>query len=190
MSNTEFLFPVSMFLSLGKFLHLIPPLPTHFPPPKKVKIKKTAWCRHDLIRVWLSCIASIPSGGHAGDEPPARTINMLTSGTGKQIPSVFSWLASLSCPLLSQETQNTRGPFSYYTKVLTLFPPSSPLSTCVSSKGNHDWALIRAGERLRNPQAQHSFGVYRYHSPCSVSSNILSWGIVNGTQSEGCGHYS
>lgn len=42
MSNTEFLFPVSMFLSLGKFLHLIPPLPTHFPPPKKVKIKKTA----------------------------------------------------------------------------------------------------------------------------------------------------
>lgn len=84
--------------------------------------------------MWLSFIVSIPSSGHAGVEPLAKPIYTLVSGTGKQTPSVLSWLVSLSCPLLSQDAQNTMWPLSYYTEVTTLFPPSFPLSTCVSEE--------------------------------------------------------
>lgn len=136
-------------------LHLHCPSPT---PRNKEKIKKNAWCQHELIKMWLSFIASIPSGRHAGVEPQTRIFNMLMSGIGKQNPSVFR-LPSLSFPLLSHEAQNIRGPLSYYNEVLTLFSPSFPLLTFVSGNGNHDWALIRDRKKHLSLQAEHSFWV-------------------------------
>lgn len=116
--------PPFLFLYPGKFLRLtpLPPLPTPEENEKKKKRMKTI--STTSLGYESALLPPISSGGHAGVQLSARTINIANVRDWKTIS--ISWLASLSYyPLLSQEAQNTRGHFATILRYSPCFYPLS-----------------------------------------------------------------